>query len=182
MNIIIVSEGAIDRNGEPITAEMVKKVVVDNLKQDTRITVLGHVQRGGAPSAFDRVLVNNNLNFLYCLKICLHNQILWKLHVSTTNYHHYYTIFSHFQGCRMGAEAVMALMEANPETEACVVSLDGNQAVRLPLMECVEKTKAVAKAMADKQWELAVQLRGRYKKSVILYYFSLLHFYFQYML
>jgi len=58
LNIIIVSEGAIDRNGQPITAEMVKQVVVDNLKQDTRITVLGHVQRGGAPSAFDRVLVN----------------------------------------------------------------------------------------------------------------------------
>ncbi|KAG8291265.1 hypothetical protein J6590_064577 [Homalodisca vitripennis] len=61
----------------------------------------------------------------------------------------------------MGAEAVMALMEATPDTEACVVSLDGNQAVRLPLMECVERTKAVAQAMADKKWELAVQLRGR---------------------
>jgi 6-phosphofructokinase 1 len=32
------------------------KVIVDNLKQDTRITVLGHIQRGGAPSAFDRIL------------------------------------------------------------------------------------------------------------------------------
>jgi hypothetical protein len=31
----------------------------------------------------------------------------------------------------MGAEAVMALMEATPETEACVVSLDGNQAVSI---------------------------------------------------
>ena len=57
MNIIIVSEGAIDRNGQPITSEQVKKVVVDNLHQDTRITVLGHVQRGGNPSGFDRVLV-----------------------------------------------------------------------------------------------------------------------------
>ncbi|KAI9560175.1 hypothetical protein GHT06_014186 [Daphnia sinensis] len=120
LNIIIVSEGAIDREGNPITAEMIREVVVSNLKQDTRITVLGHVQRGGSPSAFDRVL-----------------------------------------GCRMGAEAVMAVLEATPETEACVVSLDGNQAVRLPLMACVEKTQAVAKAMADKQWELAVQLRGR---------------------
>lgn len=45
----------------------------------------------------------------------------------------------------MGAEAVMALMEARPETEACVISLDGNQAVRLPLMKCVERTQAVAK-------------------------------------
>ncbi|XP_060819182.1 ATP-dependent 6-phosphofructokinase isoform X1 [Bombus pascuorum] len=120
LNIIIVAEGAIDRNGQPITAEKVHKVVVDKLQQDTRITVLGHVQRGGNPSAFDRVL-----------------------------------------GCRMGAEAVMALMEAKPDTEACVVTLDGNQAVRLPLMECVRRTKAVAQAMADKNWDLAVQLRGK---------------------
>ena len=55
----------------------------------------------------------------------------------------------------------MVLMEASPESEACVVSLDGNQAVRLPLMACVEKTKAVAKAMAEKKWDLTVQLRGR---------------------
>lgn len=48
------------------------------------------------------------------------------------------------KGCRMGAEAVMALMEATPDTEPCVVSLDGNQAIRLPLMECVRRTKAVA--------------------------------------
>ncbi|XP_063993770.1 ATP-dependent 6-phosphofructokinase isoform X2 [Diachasmimorpha longicaudata] len=120
LNIIIVAEGAVDRNGDPITAEKVHKVVVDKLQQDTRITVLGHVQRGGNPSAFDRVL-----------------------------------------GCRMGAEAVMALMEATPDTEACVVTLDGNQAVRLPLMECVRRTKAVAQAMADKNWDLAVQLRGK---------------------
>ncbi|KAG5867083.1 hypothetical protein JTB14_026114 [Gonioctena quinquepunctata] len=120
LNIIIVSEGAIDRNGEPITAEQIRKVVVDNLHQDTRITVLGHVQRGGNPSAFDRVL-----------------------------------------GCRMGAEAVMALMEAKENTEPCVISLDGNQAVRLPLMECVKRTKAVSQAMEDKQWELAVKLRGK---------------------
>lgn len=38
----------------------------------------------------------------------------------------------------MGVEAVMALLEATPETPACVVSLSGNMAVRLPLMECVQ--------------------------------------------
>lgn len=47
----------------------------------------------------------------------------------------------------MGAEACMALMEATPDTEPCVISLDGNQAVRLPLMECVKNTKAVAEVM-----------------------------------
>lgn len=120
LNIIIIAEGAIDREGKAISAEQIKEVVNDRLKMDARITILGHVQRGGSPSAFDRVL-----------------------------------------GCRMGAEAVLALFEATPETEACVVTLDGNQAVRVPLMACVEKTKAVAKAMADQQWDLAVQLRGR---------------------
>lgn len=42
------------------------------------------------------------------------------------------------QASRMGVEAVMALLEGTPETPACVVSLSGNQAVRLPLMECVQ--------------------------------------------
>jgi 6-phosphofructokinase 1 len=61
----------------------------------------------------------------------------------------------------MGAEAVMALMDATPETEPCVVSLAGNVAIRLPLMECVMKTKAVAKAMEDKDFQKAVELRGK---------------------
>lgn len=38
----------------------------------------------------------------------------------------------------MGVEAVLALLETSANTPACVVSLCGNQAVRLPLMECVQ--------------------------------------------
>lgn len=34
------------------------KLVVKRLGYDTRVTVLGHVQRGGTPSAFDRILVS----------------------------------------------------------------------------------------------------------------------------
>lgn len=74
-----MSEGAIDREGNAITAEMIRKVVVDELNQDTRITVLGHVQRGGNPSAFDRVLVSSgyiiNLitlnNILICFRVAV---------------------------------------------------------------------------------------------------------------
>ncbi len=54
--MVIVAEGARDRYGSPITSEYVKKVLEERLGEDTRITVLGHVQRGGAPSAFDRNL------------------------------------------------------------------------------------------------------------------------------
>lgn len=39
---------------------------------------------------------------------------------------------------RMGVEAVLALLETTANTPACVVSLCGNQSVRLPLMECVQ--------------------------------------------
>ena len=42
----------------------------------------------------------------------------------------------------MGAEAVLALMDATPDTPACVISLDGNQAVRVPLMDCVERVSS----------------------------------------
>lgn len=41
----------------------------------------------------------------------------------------------------MGVEAVLALLEASPGTPACVVSLCGNQAVRVPLMECVQMVR-----------------------------------------
>ncbi|MEN6439416.1 MAG: 6-phosphofructokinase [Syntrophobacter sp.] len=53
-NVVLVAEGAIDRAGNPITADYVKQVLSERLKEDTRVTILGHVQRGGAPSAFDR--------------------------------------------------------------------------------------------------------------------------------
>lgn len=46
----------------------------------------------------------------------------------------------------MGVEAVLALLEATPATPACVVSLSGNQAVRLPLMECVQMVSFWQKA------------------------------------
>jgi 6-phosphofructokinase 1 len=55
-NLVIVAEGARDRHGRPITANQVKELIEDRLGEDTRITSLGHVQRGGAPSAFDRYL------------------------------------------------------------------------------------------------------------------------------
>ncbi|XP_016116873.1 ATP-dependent 6-phosphofructokinase, liver type-like, partial [Sinocyclocheilus grahami] len=61
----------------------------------------------------------------------------------------------------MGVEAVVALLEATPETSACVISLSGNQAMRLPLMECVNMTKEVQKAMNEKRFEEAIQLRGK---------------------
>ena len=53
-NVVLVAEGAIDRQGQPISAEYVQQVLTERLKEDTRVTILGHVQRGGAPSAFDR--------------------------------------------------------------------------------------------------------------------------------
>ena len=53
---VIVAEGALDRNGNRISAEYVQQVLVDRLQEDVRTTILGHVQRGGSPSAYDRVM------------------------------------------------------------------------------------------------------------------------------
>lgn len=55
-SVVVVAEGAHDCHGNPITAEQIKKLLEDELGEDTRITTLGHVQRGGPPSAFDRYL------------------------------------------------------------------------------------------------------------------------------
>uniref|UniRef100_A0A672Q289 6-phosphofructokinase type C n=1 Tax=Sinocyclocheilus grahami TaxID=75366 RepID=A0A672Q289_SINGR len=131
LNIIIVAEGAIDRHGKAITSSIVKDLVVQRLGFDTRVTILGHVQRGGTPSAFDRILAS-----------------------------------------RMGVEAVLALLETTANTAACVVSLCGNQSVRLPLMECVQMTQEVQKAMDEKRFEEAVRLRGRCVSYVLFSNFN----------
>jgi 6-phosphofructokinase 1 len=53
-NIIIVAEGD-DAGG---AYEIAKKVKEDFSGYDMRVTVLGHIQRGGSPSAFDRVMAS----------------------------------------------------------------------------------------------------------------------------
>lgn len=53
--IVIVAEGATTSDLKPITSKDVKDALVD-LGLDTRITTLGHVQRGGTAVAFDRII------------------------------------------------------------------------------------------------------------------------------
>ena len=119
LNIVIVAEGACDSFGNPITSEYVKEVILTRLKIDTRVTILGHVQRGGATSAYDRVL-----------------------------------------GARLGSEAVLALMMSHDESPAFVIGISGNQPCYIPLVEAVERTKACAKAMANFEFQKAIELRG----------------------
>ena len=49
--IIVIAEGY-----KPSTTEISKKINEKNLGFDTRVTILGHVQRGGRPTAFDRLI------------------------------------------------------------------------------------------------------------------------------
>jgi 6-phosphofructokinase 1 len=55
-SIVVVAEGAQDREGKPISCDYVRQVLEDRLGEDTRVTILGHVQRGGTPGAFDRCM------------------------------------------------------------------------------------------------------------------------------
>ena len=53
-SLVIIAEGAQDTEGNRISAVDVREVLKERLGEDTRETILGHVQRGGAPSAYDR--------------------------------------------------------------------------------------------------------------------------------
>lgn len=55
-SIVILAEGATDAAGAPITSDRLRVLLEEGLGESVRVTVLGHVQRGGAPSAFDRNL------------------------------------------------------------------------------------------------------------------------------
>jgi 6-phosphofructokinase 1 len=54
--IVVLAEGARDQNGNPIGSSYVADVLEKAMGEEVRVTVLGHVQRGGSPSAFDRNL------------------------------------------------------------------------------------------------------------------------------
>ena len=117
--MVIVAEGATDRKGQPITTQHVKNVLETRLGEDARITVLGHVQRGGAPSAFDR-----NLSTM------------------------------------LGAEAIEAITSMDPNGEPLIVGMQGNKLTRTRLDVALAKTKAVADAVAARNFDEALALRG----------------------
>uniref|UniRef100_A0A8C4GWP2 6-phosphofructokinase n=1 Tax=Dicentrarchus labrax TaxID=13489 RepID=A0A8C4GWP2_DICLA len=131
---VLIPEMPPEDGWEDKMCQKLSALVVKCLGFDTRVTILGHVQRGGTPSAFDRILAS-----------------------------------------RMGVEAVLALLETTANTPACVVSLCGNQSVRLPLMECVQMTQEVQKAMDEKRFEEAVKLRGRSFENNLKTYKLLAH-------
>ncbi|KAJ6023745.1 hypothetical protein N7540_004542 [Penicillium herquei] len=54
--IVIVAEGAQDRQLNKISSNTIKDILTQRLGLDTRTTVLGHTQRGGAACAYDRWL------------------------------------------------------------------------------------------------------------------------------
>jgi 6-phosphofructokinase 1 len=118
-SIVILAEGARDRHGNYIGSSDVQTALEERLGEDVRVTVLGHVQRGGRPSAFDRNL-----------------------------------------GTFLGNEAVKAILETDPDDEPLQIGFKGNRLVRLPLMECVEKTQAVADAISAKNYAKAMELRS----------------------
>lgn len=55
-SMVILAEGARDRSGNYIGSGDVQHALEERLGEEVRVTVLGHVQRGGKPSAFDRTL------------------------------------------------------------------------------------------------------------------------------
>ena len=67
--VVVVAEGAFEKDKEPMfrssstgtmhlggIADEVARQIHARAGTDTRVTVLGHIQRGGAPSTFDRIL------------------------------------------------------------------------------------------------------------------------------
>src|SRR5512137_2931817 len=125
-HIIIMAEGARDRDGNYIGSSDVQRVLEEHLGEEVRVTVLGHVQRGGRPSAYDRILAT-----------------------------------------QLGYEAVETLLHSKPEDEPVVVGTKANHITHFPLMECVNKTRAVADAIAAGDYEKAMSLRSTSFKDAL---------------
>ena len=118
-SIVIVAEGAQDRSGAPITSDAIKNVLQDRLGEDTRVTILGHVQRGGTPSAYDR-----------------------------------------WMPTLVGYAAALEVVNAKAGQEPQLIGVRNNRVHRTPLMEAVERTRAIAKMIEEGDYEAAMAARG----------------------
>ena len=119
-SIVVVAEGAQDRQGNRLRSDALREMLEERLGEEVRVTILGHIQRGGAPSAFDR-----NLSTL------------------------------------LGTAAVETFLTSPPETFPCLVGMRGNRITRAPLQECLAQTQAVTAAIAARDYETAMRLRGK---------------------
>lgn len=116
--IVIVAEGALDKALNPVTPNDIFKTLVDRLHLDTRITTLGHVQRGGSAVAYDRVLAT-----------------------------------------LQGVEAVNAVLDSTPGSISPIITISENKIMRKSLVDSVELTKSVARAIAAKDFGKVLSLR-----------------------
>jgi 6-phosphofructokinase 1 len=115
--IVIVAEGAHDANLKPIRADYVKDVLTDRLGLDTRVTTLGHIQRGGKPCAWDRIWVRPLLL-------------------------HWFEKLTHaFQPTLQGLDAVDALLESTPNTPSYMIGMQENRVRRVPLVQAVKMVR-----------------------------------------
>ena len=57
-DVIIFAEGARHSDGLPIKADTITEILKNRSGLEARVTVLGHVQRGGSPTPFDRILAS----------------------------------------------------------------------------------------------------------------------------
>ena len=114
-NIIIIAEGAHDVTGKKITSDDVRREL-DSRGFESRVTILGHIQRGGAPSAYDRLLVRETSRCASSVRR---------------------SPFAVRQSSLMGAKAIDVLLEGNHQEPSmfrhtCVIDH-----VRVPYFEVV---------------------------------------------
>lgn len=129
--LVIIAEGAHDSSLNPITAQDVQEILSDRMGLDTRVTTLGHTQRGGRPCALDRIMPT-----------------------------------------LQGFEAVDALLESTPETPSYMIGISENKITRVPLMEAVATTRAVAEAIGSKDFAKAMSLRDPEFKETLDGFFA----------
>jgi 6-phosphofructokinase len=137
LSLLIVSEGALDAAGNPIRAVDVQAACRNGLQLEARITVLGHLQRGGSPSAYDRILAT--LQGIEAVQI-INEQVAERA----------------FQHELITEERTGEKLEASIKT---LVGVRENKVCRLNLAECVTHTRSLGAAMDAGDFSRVFSLR-----------------------
>jgi len=116
-SIVILAEGARDRHGNYIGSSDVREALEERLGESVRVTVLGHVQRGGRPSVFDRNL-GTMLGHAAVDALIAAKPDDESLHIG-------------FKGNRIASYPLMECVEKTNEVAAVIAAKDYHKAIEL---------------------------------------------------
>ncbi|KAH7640024.1 phosphofructokinase [Dermatophagoides farinae] len=137
-HIVIIAEGACDNNGDSIKSNQIKDYLNKDCNIETRLIILGHLQRGGYTSAFDHLMSMS-------MGIKAYDMIRMK-EVEPT--------------AAEEKETADDKSSSYGMKQAIILTLNNGQIQSKPLSYCIDEMAKLTRFVRERNWPKVMEYRG----------------------